>query len=87
MGISESFKDEYDYLTQILNRRSGEYRIIEQLSKGEGALLVIDLDNFKLVNDTFGHLLGDHVLKQVADILKMQEKKQFLLNLRKNSKR
>lgn len=74
MGISENFKDEYDYLTQILNRRSGEYRIIEQLSKGEGALLVIDLDNFKLVNDTFGHLMGDHVLKQVADILKIQEK-------------
>ena len=73
MWIIENYKDEYDYLTEILNRRSGEYRIAEQLSKGEGALLVIDLDNFKMVNDTYGHLMGDYVLKQVADILKMYE--------------
>ena len=75
MGVFlEDYRDEYDYLTEILNRRSGEYRIMEQLSKGEGALVVIDLDNFKMVNDTYGHLMGDYVLKQVADILKMFEK-------------
>lgn len=69
----ENYQDEYDYLTGILNRRSGEYRIEEQLAKGEGALLVIDLDNFKKVNDTYGHMMGDYVLRQVADILKMHE--------------
>lgn len=71
---SGNYVDEYDYLTEILNRKSGEYRIAEQLSEGEGALLVIDLDNFKMVNDTYGHLMGDYVLKQVADILKMYKK-------------
>lgn len=74
MEIIENYKDEYDYLTEILNRRSGEYRIAEALSQGDGALAVIDLDNFKMVNDTYGHMMGDYVLKQVADILKMYEK-------------
>lgn len=81
MEIIENYQDEYDYLTEILNRRSGEYRIAEQLSKGEGALLVIDLDNFKMVNDTYGHLMGDYVLKQVADILKMHEKKHIVARM------
>lgn len=74
----ENYHDEYDYLTGILNRRSGEYRIAEHLAEGEGALMVIDLDNFKMVNDTYGHMMGDYVLKQVADILKMHEKKHIV---------
>ena len=79
MGVFlENYQDEYDYLTGILNRRSGEYRIMEQLSNREGALAVIDLDNFKMVNDTYGHLMGDYVLKQVADILRMQEEKHIV---------
>ena len=78
MDILEKYHDEYDYLTEILNRRSGEYRIAEHLSKGEGALLIIDLDNFKMVNDTYGHLMGDYVLKQVADILKIYEKEHIV---------
>lgn len=57
MEFLENYKDEYDYLTEILNRRSGEYRIAEHLASGEGALAVIDLDNFKMVNDTYGHLM------------------------------
>lgn len=82
MGVwDDSYRDEYDYLTEILNRRSGEYRIAEQLSKGEGALVVIDLDNFKMVNDTFGHMMGDYVLKQVADILKMHEKEHIVCRM------
>ena len=81
MDITEIYKDEYDYLTEILNRRSGEYRIAEQLFKGEGALAVIDLDNFKMVNDTYGHLMGDYVLKQVADILKRYEKEHVVCRM------
>lgn len=81
MGALENYQDEYDYLTEILNRRSGEYRITEQLSQGEGALVIIDLDNFKMVNDTFGHMMGDYVLKQVADVLKMHQKKHIVCRM------
>ena len=81
MDVLENYRDEFDYLTGILNRRSGEYRIAEQLSKGEGALAVIDLDNFKMVNDTFGHMMGDYVLKQVSDILKMHEKEHIVCRM------
>ena len=39
-------------------------------SKQSVALLVIDIDNFKLINDTFGHLEGDRVLKELGQALK-----------------
>lgn len=81
MEIIENYKDEYDYLTEIMNRKSGEYRIAEALSQGDGALVVIDLDNFKMVNDTYGHMMGDYVLKQVADVLKMQEKNHIVCRM------
>ncbi len=81
MEIVENYKDEYDYLTEIMNRKSGEYRIAEALSQGDGALVVIDLDNFKMVNDTYGHMMGDYVLKQVADVLKMQEKNHIVCRM------
>ena len=82
MGVYEDgYRDEYDYLTGILNRRSGEYHIADQFCKGEGALVIIDLDNFKMVNDTFGHMMGDYVLKQVADVLKMHEKEHIVFRM------
>lgn len=81
MGTLENYRDEFDYLTEILNRRSGEYRIAEQLSQGEGALVIIDLDNFKMVNDTFGHMMGDYVLKQVADVLRMHQKEHIVCRM------
>lgn len=81
MGDLEKYQDEFDYLTEILNRRSGEYRIAEQLSQGEGALVIIDLDNFKMVNDTFGHMMGDYVLKQVADVLRMHQKEHIVCRM------
>ena len=82
MGFIEgAFQDEYDYLTEVLNRRSGEYRIAESLEQGEGALVMIDLDNFKKVNDTFGHLMGDYALKVVADVLKMYQKEHIVFRM------
>lgn len=72
---------ELDYLTGIWNRRNGERHITEYLRIGDGALLIIDLDNFKMVNDTYGHLTGDRVLKEVADILQVHGKNEYVCRM------
>ncbi|MEG0438252.1 MAG: GGDEF domain-containing protein [Solibacillus sp.] len=62
----------FDALTGVYNRSSYvEYmdRLIHKKNKAHIGLLLIDLDNFKLVNDQFGHLEGDEVLKKIAAIL------------------
>lgn len=72
---------EIDDLTQIWNRRAGEKRIREYLRLGDGALLVINLDDFGDLNDRYGNLAGDYVLKLVAGILKKYSKKDYLCRL------
>ncbi|MEK4424703.1 GGDEF domain-containing protein [Solibacillus sp. FSL K6-1523] len=62
----------FDSLTGVYNRTSYiEYmdRLVQKKNKVQIGLLLIDLDNFKLVNDQFGHLEGDEVLKEIAHIL------------------
>jgi diguanylate cyclase (GGDEF)-like protein/PAS domain S-box-containing protein len=64
-----------DTMTGLLNRRAFTERLAERLAQARrsnrvGALLYIDLDNFKLVNDRFGHERGDEALKRVAAHLK-----------------
>jgi diguanylate cyclase (GGDEF)-like protein/PAS domain S-box-containing protein len=65
---------ELDPLTGVLNRRRFQEEAERQLREAhrfgdDVALLVIDLDEFKTVNDTHGHHVGDRVLQQVADLL------------------
>ena len=65
----------HDALTGLLNRREFEQRvraIVEQREAEEGqhALLYLDLDQFKVVNDTSGHAAGDELLRQVGALLR-----------------
>ena len=69
-----------DGLTGIFNRRFFELRITEEIERarrfdtGMGVIMV-DIDEFKRLNDEFGHLLGDEVLRQVSSIFSQQLRK------------
>ncbi len=61
----------YDTLTNLANRRLFHERLDHAIERsrrasGSSALLYLDLDNFKRVNDTLGHQIGDHLLREVA---------------------
>jgi diguanylate cyclase (GGDEF)-like protein len=69
-----------DGLTGIHNRRFFEMRIMEELERatrfqGRISIIMTDIDHFKRLNDEFGHLLGDEVLRSVSAILKQQLRK------------
>lgn len=59
-----------DYLTGLLGREQGEKEISESLRSGRGCVMMMDLDHFREINETYGHLAGDYVLKMTADALK-----------------
>ena len=69
-----SWQATHDALTGLTNRREFEYRLqiaLERLERNSGrhALMFLDLDQFKLVNDTCGHAAGDELLRQVCTLL------------------
>jgi diguanylate cyclase (GGDEF)-like protein len=64
---------EVDPLTELCNRRAFEHQLEERLVDRRcpsGALLLLDLDHFKFVNDSFGHAAGDDLIRAVADVLR-----------------
>ena len=64
-----SHEASHDALTGLFNR--GAYDLLmESADTGHMALILLDVDHFKEVNDTSGHAVGDRVLKRVAEILR-----------------
>ncbi|MEG2525906.1 MAG: GGDEF domain-containing protein [Oscillospiraceae bacterium] len=74
-----------DYLTGLFNRhRADEYLRLRIKRKTDNSLLfviILDVDSFKTINDTYGHLRGDDVLKQVSELLRLARgKKSYLIS-------
>jgi diguanylate cyclase (GGDEF)-like protein len=69
-----------DGLTGIFNRRYFEMRIAEEIERSRRfdsgvAVIMVDIDHFKRLNDEYGHLLGDEVLRQVSSVFHQQLRK------------
>ena len=67
-------RSKIDQLTGLFNKQTTEDMITQVLKQigdngGNGALLMIDVDKFKYVNDTFGHIAGDRVLMAIGEII------------------
>ncbi|GAB5381351.1 MAG: hypothetical protein Alis3KO_32220 [Aliiglaciecola sp.] len=82
LGLKLQQQATYDSLTQIMNRGSIEEfleTMIEQKQGSNGwvSAMMIDIDNFKSINDQFGHLFGDETLKRIAYILQQSIRQQL----------
>ncbi len=78
------YQASHDSLTGLVNRNAFEQYLQSVLDKGErnsvdNVIFYLDLDHFKIVNDTCGHLAGDKLLKNVSDILINNVRKEDLV--------
>ena len=79
-----SFQASHDVLTGLINRREFEHRLARALETArsdniEHALCYFDLDQFKVVNDSCGHVAGDELLRQLAALLTQRIRKRDTL--------
>ncbi|MBL8950020.1 MAG: GGDEF domain-containing protein [Myxococcaceae bacterium] len=89
-NIESAYHDEIyrlttvDGLTQVFNRRYFEEAVEREISRchrysRELTLVMVDIDHFKQINDSYGHLAGDHVLKHVASAIKTRIRREDML--------
>ncbi|KJC53529.1 GGDEF domain-containing protein [Bradyrhizobium sp. LTSP857] len=72
-----AFQASHDWLTGLANRRAFEARLQSELDgagKGPLSLILLDLDQFKSVNDSCGHLAGDRLLCQISRLLQQDRR-------------
>ena len=72
-----SYRASHDHLTQLMSRGAFEaafQEVVEKLARGgpEYAIIFIDIDGFKAINDRYGHAAGDFILKKVANIFQQR---------------
>lgn len=79
-----AYQANHDALTGLANRSAFDHHIkhavaLAQGENSEHALCYLDLDQFKVVNDTCGHLAGDELLRQLSDLLRTHVRRQDLV--------
>ncbi|MBX3619622.1 MAG: EAL domain-containing protein [Rhizobacter sp.] len=83
LAAEMSYQASHDLLTGLLNRAAFEMRLDTALAthdpQATGVVMFLDLDQFKVVNDTCGHAAGDQLLKQVTGLLLEEIRKQDTL--------
>lgn len=80
-----AYQASHDELTGLVNRRQFDIHIQNlvlqaQSDNSEHVLCYLDLDQFKIVNDTCGHLAGDELLRQLGEVLRQQIRKMDILS-------
>lgn len=74
-------KVDQDGLTGLLNKMAFRGEVARLMKDGvSGAMLVMDVDNFKYINDTYGHLEGDRILLKIAALFKQNSQANCLLS-------
>ena len=76
--ITEFTEEMYvDELTQVYNRKY--LNVFINSVRGELCIILLDIDHFKNINDTYGHIFGDFVLKELANLLKKNIRKDDII--------